>query len=378
MMAQNRKWRGLHWPSLFLMTGLCAFGVMVIYSATHTSESVDLRNAAIQQAAWVGLGLVCFFLLSFSDYHRWVAQGWFWFAAGLFLLLLVLVFGREVNGAKSWIRLGPVGFQPAEVMKLAFLAGACALLVSLRERMEQFRTVLALVGLALIPVILILRQPDLGSAAVFLPMCFGLLFAGGTRLRYLLIPAGAGLAAVLAIYIYVGQMGKELPFLKTYQNNRIRTFFDPNLDPLGAGWTIRQSIIAIGSGGVSGKGYLRGDQNLYGFLPKNIAYNDFIFSVLGEEWGFFGGAALILGQAGLLLCIAWIGWHAADFPGRLLAGGILGMLFTHFFINVGMTIKVVPITGIPLPFVSYGGTFLAVCMAAMGLMQSIWRQRQLG
>ena len=377
-MAQNRRWRGLHWPSLFLMTGLCAFGVMVIYSATHTSESVDLRNAAIQQAAWVGLGLVCFFLLSFSDYHRWVAQGWFWFAAGLFLLLLVLVFGREVNGAKSWIRLGPVGFQPAEVMKLAFLAGACALLVSLRERMEQFRTVLALVGLALIPVILILRQPDLGSAAVFMPMCFGLLFAGGTRLRYLLIPAGAGLAAVLAIYIYVGQMGKELPFLKTYQNNRIRTFFDPNLDPLGAGWTIRQSIIAIGSGGVSGKGYLRGDQNLYGFLPKNIAYNDFIFSVLGEEWGFFGGAALILGEAGLLLCIAWIGWHAADFPGRLLAGGILGMLFTHFFINVGMTIKVVPITGIPLPFVSYGGTFLAVCMAAMGLMQSIWRQRQLG
>ena len=378
MMAQNRRWRGLHWPSLFLMTGLCAFGVMVIYSATHTSESADLRNAAIQQAAWVGLGLVCFFLLSFSDYHRWVAQGWFWFAAGLFLLLLVLAFGREVNGAKSWIRLGPVGFQPAEVMKLAFLAGACALLVSLRERMEQFRTVLALVGLALIPVILILRQPDLGSAAVFMPMCFGLLFAGGTRLRYLLIPAGAGLAAVLAIYIYVGQMGKELPFLKTYQNNRIRTFFDPNLDPLGAGWTIRQSIIAIGSGGVSGKGYLRGDQNLYGFLPKNIAYNDFIFSVLGEEWGFFGGAALILGQAGLLLCIAWIGWHAADFPGRLLAGGILGMLFTHFFINVGMTIKVVPITGIPLPFVSYGGTFLAVCMAAMGLMQSIWRQRQLG
>jgi len=377
-MAKTRKWKGLHWLSFFLMTGLCAFGVMVIYSATHTSESADLRNAAIQQAAWVGLGLVCFFLLSFSDYHRWVAQGWFWFAAGLLLLIVVLVFGREVNGAKSWIRLGPVGFQPAEVMKLAFLAGACALLVAMRERIEQFRTVLALVGLALLPVCLILRQPDLGSAAVFLPMCFGLLFAGGTRLRYLLVPAGVGLAAVLAIYIYVGQMGKELPFLKTYQNNRIRTFFDPNLDPLGAGWTIRQSIIAIGSGGVTGKGYLRGDQNLYGFLPKNIAYNDFIFSVLGEEWGFLGGAALILGQAGLLLCIAWMGWHAADFPGRLLAGGILGMLFTHFFINVGMTIKVVPITGIPLPFVSYGGTFLAVCMAAMGLMQSIWRQRQLG
>jgi len=377
-MAKVRFWSGFHWPSVFLMLGLCTAGILIIYSATHGTEMADLKNASIQQAAWVGLGLACFFVLAFSDYHRWVAQGWWWFGAGIFLLLVVLVFGREVNGAKSWLRFGPVGFQPAEVMKLAFLVGSTALLVALRERIEKFRTVLALVGLALIPVLLILRQPDLGSAAVFLPMCFGLLFAGGTRLRFLLIPVGLGLAAFLAIYLWVGQYGKELPGLKTYQNNRIRTFFDPNLDPLGAGWTIRQSIIAIGSGGFTGKGFLRGDQNLYGFLPKNIAYNDFIFSVLGEEWGFVGGALLILGQAALLICIAWIGLRAPDFEGRLLAGGVLGMLFTHFFINVGMTIKVVPITGIPLPFVSYGGTFLAVCMAAMGLMQSIWRQRRLG
>jgi rod shape determining protein RodA len=377
-MTKTRFWSGFHWPSVFLMLGLCTAGILIIYSATHGSEMADLKNASIQQAAWVGLGLACFFVLAFSDYHRWVAQGWFWFGGGIFLLLVVLIFGREVNGAKSWLRFGPVGFQPAEVMKLAFLVGSTALLVALRERIEKFRTVLALIGLALIPVLLILKQPDLGSAAVFLPMCFGLLFAGGTRLRFLLIPVGLGLAAFLAIYLWVGQAGKELPFLKTYQNNRIRTFFDPNLDPLGAGWTIRQSIIAIGSGGFTGKGFLRGDQNLYGFLPKNIAYNDFIFSVLGEEWGFVGGALLILGQAALLICIAWIGLRAPDFEGRLLAGGVLGMLFTHFFINVGMTIKVVPITGIPLPFVSYGGTFLAVCMAAMGLMQSIWRQRRLG
>jgi len=377
-MARHRVFAGIHWPSLLLMLGLCTAGLLIIYSATHGSEMADLKNAAIQQGAWVGLGLACFFVLAFSDYHRWVAQGWAWFGGGLFLLLLVLLFGREVNGAKSWLRFGPVGFQPAEVMKLAFLVGATALLVTLREKIEKFTTVLALVGLALIPVFLILKQPDLGSAAVFLPMGFGLLFAGGARLRFLLIPAGIGLAGVLAIYLWVGHLGKELPFLKTYQNNRIRTFFDPNLDPLGAGWTIRQSIIAIGSGGFSGKGFLRGDQNLYGFLPKNIAYNDFIFSVLGEEWGFVGGSLLIFGQAALLLCIAWIGMRAPDFEGRLLAGGVLGMLFTHFFINVGMTIKVVPITGIPLPFVSYGGTFLAVSMAAMGLMQSIWRQRRLG
>ena len=166
-MRAKRAFRGMHWPSLFLMLGLCLFGVMVIYSATHTSEAVDLRNAATQQAAWVGLGLVLFFVFALADYHRWVEQGWFWFGGGLLLLLLVLAFGREVNGAKSWIRFGPVGFQPAEVMKLAFLAGACALMVALRDRMEKFSTVLALVGLALIPVFLILRQPDLGSAAVF-------------------------------------------------------------------------------------------------------------------------------------------------------------------------------------------------------------------
>jgi rod shape determining protein RodA len=169
----------------------------------HGCRRAGQTGQAIQQSAWVGLGLLCFLVFAFADYHRWVTQGWFWFGGGLLLLLIVLIFGREVNGAKSWVRIGPVGFQPAEVMKLAFLAGACALLVSLREKMEKFRTVLALVGLALIPVFLILRQPDLGSAAVFLPMCFGLLFAGGTRLRYLLIPAGAGLAAVLAIYLYV-------------------------------------------------------------------------------------------------------------------------------------------------------------------------------
>ena len=134
-MIRKRAWRGLHWPSLFLMLGLCTFGVMVIYSATHTSEAADLRNAAIQQSAWIGLGLVCFLVFAFADYHRWVNQGWFWFGGGLFLLLVVLIFGREVNGAKSWVRIGPVGFQPAEVMKLAFLAGACALLVSLREKM---------------------------------------------------------------------------------------------------------------------------------------------------------------------------------------------------------------------------------------------------
>jgi rod shape determining protein RodA len=157
---------------------------------------------------------------------------------------------------------------------------------------------------------------------------------------------------------------------------RIRVFFDPSRDPLGRGWTINQSLIAIGSGGLEGKGFLKGTQNMLGFLPRNISYNDFIFAVVGEDFGFRGGALLICGLAGLILLCLSVAARADDNAGALLASGIVAMLFTHFFVNIGMTIKVVPITGIPLPFISYGGTFLVICMAAVGLVQSVWIHRR--
>jgi rod shape determining protein RodA len=160
--------------------------------------------------------------------------------------------------------------------------------------------------------------------------------------------------------------------MKPYQLGRIRTFFNPDLDPLGHGWTIRQSLIAVGSGGLKGKGYLKGDQNVYGFLPKNIAYNDFIFSVIAEEWGFVGGSILIISQGLLILCMISIAGRAKEMGGALIAAGLTGMFFAHFFVNIGMTIEVVPITGIPLPFTSYGGTFLVACMAGLGILQSVW------
>jgi rod shape determining protein RodA len=247
--------------------------------------------------------------------------------------------------------------------------------VFFQEDIKSLKVIFASLVLVAIPGLLILKQPDFGSAAVFGPITFFMLFIAGVHKRYILVPVLAAVALYLIAFFYVHKMEKDLPFLKGYQNNRIRTFFDPNRDPRGAGWTISQSLIAVGSGGLKGKGYKKGDQNIYGFLPKNIAYNDFIFSVIAEEFGFVGGALVILGEGLLILCALQVAMHSSDYAGNLIATGVASMLLAHFFVNIGMTIKVVPITGIPLPFISYGGTFMAVCMAGMGILQSIWIDR---
>ncbi|MDD4932553.1 MAG: FtsW/RodA/SpoVE family cell cycle protein [Methylacidiphilaceae bacterium] len=362
------------WSLLVVAMALSAFGIVVVYSATYSSESQDFRNAAFSQSVWLLTGTAVFFVLSFIDFRHWVKWGWLFFLVSLPALFVVLLVGQTVNGAKSWLRIGPISIEPADLTKVGFvLFGAWWL-----GRTKSRGIVLAapLVAAMAVPTILILKQPALGSAGVFLPLCFAILFVGGLRMRYVLLGV-LGLLGVLA-YAYwgVGRMGWDIPGLKPYQMNRIRTFFDPTLDPLGAGWTINQSLIAIGSGGMSGKGYLKGTQNMLGFLPKNISYTDFIFSVVGEEWGFLGGAAIIAGECLLLLLCLRIALAAREDAGRAVAVGMATILFTHVFVNVGMTIKVVPITGIPLPFISYGGTFLISCMAGLGLVESVWIHRR--
>lgn len=406
----------LHWPTVILMLSLACAGVFFIHSATYMTDMEELKGAAQQQIVWIGLGLILFTALALIDYRLLVQHGLWILGGACLLLILTLIIGKEVNGAKSWIRVGGIGLQPAELSKLAYICGLSCLLSALHEHRKSFWIILAAAGLFLVPFVLIMAQPDLGSAMVFVPITFLSLYAVGVRLRYLAIPVVAGVAGFAFAYFGIHRsqwdgtvqdiprsmvaavqaaspefarpwfgslterkaVDPERPpkvLLKTYQLNRIRTFFDPDLDPRGAGWTIRQSLIAVGSGGVQGKGYLRGDQNIYGFLPKNIAYNDFIFSVIGEEFGFVGGVAVIAGQALLILCIILVGLRAGDLAGALICTGLAGMFLTHFFINIGMTIQVVPITGIPLPFLSYGGTFVLVCMGGLGLLQSVWLHR---
>ncbi|WP_040887613.1 FtsW/RodA/SpoVE family cell cycle protein [Verrucomicrobium sp. 3C] len=362
------------WSLLVVAMALSAFGIVVVYSATYSSESQEFRNAAFSQSVWLLTGTAIFFVLSLIDYRNWVKWGWLLFLLSLPALLVVLLVGQTVNGAKSWLRLGPISIEPADLTKVGFvLFGAWWI-----RRTKSRGLVLAgpLVAAMAVPTLLILKQPALGSAGVFLPLCFAILFVGGLKMRYVFLGVLGLLGVLVCAYWGVGKLGWDIPGLKPYQMNRIRTFFDPTLDPLGAGWTINQSLIAIGSGGLNGKGYLKGTQNMLGFLPKNISYTDFIFSVVGEEWGFLGGAAVIAGECLLLLLCLRIAMAAREPAGRVVAVGIAMIFFTHIFVNVGMTIKVVPITGIPLPFISYGGTFLISCLAGLGLVESVWIHRR--
>jgi rod shape determining protein RodA len=425
-----QKLSRLHWVMLTLMLFMATAGIFFIFSATHSTESPVLARAAYQQVTWLGIGLGVFLFCALIEYETVVRYGWIIFAGMLLVLVYVLFFGRVVNNSRSWIGVGGFGVQPAEFTKIALICGLAWFLVRQQDHIGKFWMILAVAGIALVPFGLILLQPDFGSAAVLAPITFFILWAAGGRKRYLVIPVVGVVIAALSCYWIVyranwdgtlgdvgratsdgvlmaihlkgkpeeteatavaatalparpsadelasGAASKPVVLLKTYQLNRIRTFFKPDLDPLGAGWTIRQSLIAVGSGGLKGKGYLKGDQNIYGFLPKDIAYNDFIFSVIAEEWGFAGGTLLIICQGTMILCILRIGSRAKDLSGTVLCAGFAGLWFTHFFINIGMTIKVVPITGIPLPLTSYGGTFLVSCMAGLGLVQSVWIHRR--
>jgi len=425
-----QKLARIHWLMATLMFFMATAGVFFIFSATHHADNPVLARAAYQQLTWLAIGLGVFLFCTLVDYELFVRYGWLIFGGMLLVLIYVLFFGKVVNNSRSWIGLGGFGVQPGEFAKLALICGLAWFLVRQQDHLGKLWIILAAGGIALIPFGLILMQPDFGTAAVMAPITFFALWAAGARKRWLLIPIFGIVVAVLACYWVVyranwngtlqdvpratsegvlmaihlkgkpeetqgtsaaptsvparptadqlasGEARKPTVLLKTYQVNRIRTFFNPELDPLGAGWTIRQSLIAVGSGGLKGKGYLRGDQNVYGFLPKDIAYNDFIFSVIAEEWGFAGGTLLIACQAVMILCLLRIAGRSKDLAGTVLCAGFAGLWFTHFFINTGMTIKVVPITGIPLPLTSYGGTFLVSCMAGLGLAQSVWIHRR--
>ncbi len=379
---QLRLWQKLirmDWFLFFLLVALVCVSVIIIYSAHYASDSPTFQKTYINQMVWGVIGFGVYFVMAFTDYRLWLRYAYWGFVFMVVLLVAVLLIGKAEYGAKSWIRFGPIGFQPSELCKLAFILFLARLFIESEDR--GLKLFLSVTFFVIIPSVLIFKQPALGSAAVFLPTAYSMMFVAGVRQRYLLTPVILAIALVCYISWCLfpppdSTRLPHVPFLKPYMENRIRTFVDPNLDPKGAGWTINQSLNAIGSGGFNGKGYLQGSVVLLGFLPGTIAHNDFIFPVLCEQFGFVGGGTLIVLLGVLLLMIIRIAFATTDPVGTYIASGIAGMLFTHIFVNIGMTIKVVPITGIPLPFVSYGGTFLVVCLASIGLVQSIWIHRK--
>ncbi|MBI2264864.1 MAG: rod shape-determining protein RodA [Armatimonadetes bacterium] len=346
-------WTRLNFQLIIASLLLCAYGLVAVYSANFR---VPHSTEFTRQTVFFFLGLTMFLVVLLMDYHTVGRLSLYLYGINVILLLAVMFFGHSALGAQRWVSLGPLGsFQPSELAKL-FLIITLARQLSSSEDPRSLKTL----GLALLhaapPLLLILLQPDLGTALVLVTILFGLLLAAGTSPVYILLFVVSGLAVAPHI-------------LKEYQVQRLLVFLNPQADPQGAGWNIIQSEIAVGCGQLVGKGLFAGTQAQLKFVPEKST--DFIFTVIGEELGFIGAIALLALYLVLLWQITRIAMEARDVFGRLVATGIGVMLFFHVLVNIGMTIGIMPITGIPLPFISYGGTSLLTNMTAIGFLLNI-------
>ncbi len=344
---------------LLLLLTLAGAGLVILYSAGG-------ENGQLMTNQLIRLGVALATMLVFAQISPEVLKRWspWLYGLGVLLLIAVLVAGEMGKGAQRWLDLGVVRFQPSEMMKLVV-----PMMVSWyfadRPLPPSWRDLPVAGALALVPMLLIARQPDLGTALLVGSAGLFAIFFAGISWRIL---AGLGVAAVAAAPVL-------WHFMHDYQRQRVLTFLDPERDPLGAGYHIIQSKIAIGSGGWYGKGWLNGTQSQLDFLPERST--DFIFAVFGEEFGFVGAVLLLLLYLAIIFRGLWIAMHAQDTYGRLLGGSLSLTFFVYLFVNTGMVIGLLPVVGVPLPLVSYGGTSLVTLMAAFGMLMSIQSHRRL-
>ena len=362
-----RKLFGQNWLLVVAMLALAIFGVVAIYSATSTRTDSYATDFWRKQANWVAVGTLAFVITSLIDY-RWIRWGALpMYLAGIVFLILTKFIGTKVYGARSWLHLGPINFQPAQLAVVAGIMVLALFLTQFRDMHPMLRLLLC-GAIASAPCLLILMQPDIGEVIIWIPVLLALLFVAGLPLRYLVCVILIGIAFI-PIAIHFG--------LKPYQQQRITAFTHPDIDKQGSAWAINQSLIAIGSGGWSGKGFKAPNTQIeLGFLPATAVHNDYIFSAIGEQWGFIGGMFLIGAFAVLLLTCLFVAFFAGDQLGLLLVVGISTLVFTHIFQNMGMTIAMLPITGVPLPLISYSGSFVLMIMFGLGLVNSVWVHRK--
>ena len=338
------------------------FGLMMIFSTTLNAQTVtEGRGAFNLQLLYSLLGIFLFLFFSYFDYHifqRWAAV---LYGTVVLLLTFVLVEGRLVAGATRWIDLGFVRIQPSEIAKIMMLIVLASVLSQRSRYASHAHFILISVSLLVLPVGLILLQPDLGTALIFFALWLGLMVGIGVDAKILLV-----------LLVSIGCMLPLLwPVLKPYQQQRIITFIDPSKDPQDTGYNVIQAMIAIGAGGFSGVGLGQGTQSQLKFLP--VRHTDFIFSVIAEEMGLAGATILLVLVSVLLWRIVRISQGAVDNFGRYLCIGIFSILGAQYFINIGMNLGIMPVTGIPLPMISYGGTSLWATFALLGLAQSVYR-----
>lgn len=363
--------RELDWVLLGAVTMLGLIGCLLVWSATVHRDDLtggDPRAYLAKQLVNLAIGLVLMAVVAFTD-HRWVrilAPVAYLFA--VLGLVLVLTMGSTVNGSRSWLMIGGLSLQPSELAKLAVVVGMALVVAERREGRWRERVgtgdVLLMLLVAALPAALILAQPDLGTMLVLSATVFGVLAASGAHRRWL-VGLSAGGVAVAALAVLSG-------FLEDYQVDRFLAFTDPDLDPRGAGYNVEQARIAVGNGGLFGQGLFDGSQTRSGFVPEQ--HTDFVFTVAGEELGLVG-AAVIVALIGVVLWRALrIAADSDDVFGRIAAAGIACWFGFQAFQNIGMCLGIMPVTGVPLPFVSYGGSSMFAGMLAVGLLQNIHRR----
>ena len=356
--------RRVDWAIVLPTAALVAAGILML-STTGGAEETGLESKAGQQGVLAAVGLVGALVVALVDYRalRYVALPAF--VIGTVALLAVLFFGDESYGARRWFEVGPIVVQPSEIMKLLTILFLARFLAGRSQRIRSFRTVALSFGIVLIPIGLIFPEPDLGSALVFGAIWVGVVFIAGARWWHLLAPIGVGLAAFPFGWF----------FAEDYMRQRFVTFFDPDSDPLGAGYNVLQARISIGSGGWWGQGLGQGTQSQLEFL--RVRDTDFIFAVLGEQLGFVGALAVILFFTILVVEAIVIAARARDDFGRFIGVGVAAMVFFQSFINIGMNVGIMPVTGLTLPLVSFGRNSMVVTLVALGVLLSIGAHRSL-
>ena len=358
---ETRMLRQIDWLLFFCMLALTGLGVLMIYSSTYQTVRADFY---IKQLEWLALATVMFFILLRVDYHFLADYSPVFYFVSLAMLVGVLFFGKRISGAKSWYALGYFNFQPSEIAKIAtilFLARYLSDDARSELNVKDFLTAGLIMG---IPMALIILQPDMGTAITFIPPVLMLLFLAGMRFRWIIFAAISGLASLPVLWL----------FLKPYQKNRILTFINPGLDPLGSGYQIIQSKIAVGSGGILGKGLFAKDTQAYlDFIPEK--QTDFIFSILAEDFGFIG-VLITLGLYFILITrILNAARQARDRVGTFIVMGILAVFFFHVLVNISMIIGLMPITGLPLPLMSYGGSSLLSTFLGFAIIMNVRMRR---
>ncbi|UDQ99360.1 rod shape-determining protein RodA [Lentisphaerota bacterium WC36G] len=361
------------WIQIFAIISLATIGLIFIYS---TGLQRDSDAEFKKQIIWLSLGFITFISLSFFEVKlfKYGSLPFYLFVLSLLIIVLIPGIGLKIYGARRWLDLKIMRLQPSELAKISTLLMLSWVMSLEWFNINKFKCLMIAGAIVGLPFSLIVIEPDLGSSLVLIPVAIFVIFVAGYRWRNIIIISILGI--ILSLGGIINEVYQIKPLLKGYQRERVAVFLNPERDKLGRGWNQMQAKNAMGSGGLTGKGVGKGTINTLGYLPKTVSNNDFIFSVIGEELGFLGSAYLVFMYILLIISTIRIALCASEPFGVYFAIGVLGIILIHSFVNMGMSIGICPVTGLPLPLVSYGGSFMLSSMIMFGMLQSIYAHRK--